>query len=49
MRLQRFYFIIKTVLHYGLDELLPAQQTPWLVKGIRRCFFWLSNQLTSGE
>ncbi|KRS20186.1 MAG: ubiquinone biosynthesis regulatory protein kinase UbiB [Alishewanella agri] len=44
MRLGRFYQIQKTLLEYGLDELIPAQWQPWYAKAARRCFFWLKNR-----
>ncbi|WP_299491938.1 ubiquinone biosynthesis regulatory protein kinase UbiB [uncultured Shewanella sp.] len=41
---RRAYQVIKTTLHYGLDELLPAKLTPWYFRLLRRCLFWLTNQ-----
>jgi len=39
--IRRGYHVIKTVLHFGLDDLLPRHKTPWYFKLLRRCFFWL--------
>lgn len=44
MRISRFYQIQKTLLQYGLDELIPPQWQPWYARLTRRCFFWLHNQ-----
>lgn len=44
MRLGRFYQIQKTLLQYGLDELIPQSWQPWYAKWFRRCFFWLRNK-----
>ncbi|WP_299003650.1 ubiquinone biosynthesis regulatory protein kinase UbiB [uncultured Shewanella sp.] len=41
---RRAYQVIKTTLHFGLDELLPAKLTPWYFRLLRRCLFWLKNQ-----
>ncbi|WP_298773736.1 ubiquinone biosynthesis regulatory protein kinase UbiB [uncultured Shewanella sp.] len=41
---RRAYQVIKTTLHFGLDELLPAKLTPWYFRLLRRCLFWLTNQ-----
>jgi ubiquinone biosynthesis protein len=42
--LSRFYQIQKTLLQYGLDELVPAQWQPWWAKAARHSMFWLQNQ-----
>ncbi|MCL1047780.1 ubiquinone biosynthesis regulatory protein kinase UbiB [Shewanella electrodiphila] len=42
--IRRGYQVIKTVLHYGLDELLPSKKTPWYFSLLRHSFFWLRNQ-----
>ncbi|GGI88032.1 ubiquinone biosynthesis regulatory protein kinase UbiB [Shewanella gelidii] len=42
--LRRGYHVIKTALHFGLDELLPAQKTPWYFKLARACLFWIRNE-----
>lgn len=44
MSFSRFYQIQKTLLQYGLDELIPAQWQPWWAKTARSCMFWLKNQ-----
>ncbi|MCL1126308.1 ubiquinone biosynthesis regulatory protein kinase UbiB [Shewanella surugensis] len=41
---RRAYQVIKTTLHFGLDELLPTKLTPWYFRFLRRCLFWLTNQ-----
>lgn len=50
--IKRGYYIIKVLLQYGLDELVPAKLKPWYLRFIRGCFFWLGNKhknLSSGE
>lgn len=42
--LRRGYQVLRTLLHYGLDELLPKGKTPTAFIFLRRCLFWLSNQ-----
>lgn len=44
MRISRFYQIQKTLLQYGLDELIPPQWQPWYAKLLRRSAFWLRNR-----
>ncbi|TRX55097.1 ubiquinone biosynthesis regulatory protein kinase UbiB [Thalassomonas sp. M1454] len=44
MRNKRLYKIVKTFLNYGLDELLPANKTPFLAKVARHSLFWLRNK-----
>lgn len=44
MRISRFYQIQKTLLQFGLDELLPAQWQPWYMRMLRRSLFWLRNR-----
>lgn len=44
MRISRFYQIQKTLLQYGLDELIPEQWQPWYAKLLRRSAFWLRNR-----
>ncbi len=44
MSLSRFYQIKKTLLQYGLDELIPAQWQPWWARAARLSLFWLRNQ-----
>lgn len=43
MRISRFYQIQKTLLQYGLDELIPQQWQPWYARLLRRSAFWLRN------
>ncbi|RYV00893.1 ubiquinone biosynthesis regulatory protein kinase UbiB [Shewanella sp. OPT22] len=50
--IHRGYFVIKTFLQYGVDELLPNKLKPWYFKLLRSMFFWLRNQhkdLSGGE
>jgi ubiquinone biosynthesis protein len=42
--LRRGYQILRTMLHYGLDDLLPKTKTPFAFTLVRYCFFWLRNQ-----
>ncbi|MDP5136804.1 ubiquinone biosynthesis regulatory protein kinase UbiB [Rheinheimera baltica] len=44
MRIGRFYHIQKTLLQFGLDELIPSQWQPWYAKLFRRSLFWLRNR-----
>ena len=44
MRISRFYHIQKTLLQYGLDELIPPQWQPWYAKLARKSLFWLRNR-----
>ncbi|WP_462156731.1 ubiquinone biosynthesis regulatory protein kinase UbiB [Pseudoalteromonas sp. GB56] len=44
MSASRLYFITKTLLQHGLDELLPKQKLPWFAKLARSSLFWLRNQ-----
>lgn len=44
MRISRFYQIQKTLLQYGLDELVPQQWQPWYARLLRRSAFWLRNR-----
>lgn len=44
MRISRFYHIQKTLLQFGLDELIPAQWQPWYARMLRRSLFWLRNR-----
>lgn len=44
MSLSRFYQIQKTLLQYGLDELVPPQWQPWWAKTARHAMFWLQNK-----
>jgi len=40
----RLYRIIKTFLHYGLDEVVPREMLPWYAKLARLSLFWLRNK-----
>jgi ubiquinone biosynthesis protein len=40
----RLYKIVKTFLHFGLDELLPKKSLPWYVSIARLALFWLRNK-----
>ena len=44
MRISRFYQIQKTLLQFGLDELIPQQWQPWYARLARRSLFWLRNR-----
>lgn len=44
MRTRRFYKITKTLLSYGLDDLIPAGWLPWTIRLGRHAFFWLPNK-----
>ena len=44
MRISRFYQIQKTLLQFGLDELIPPQWQPWYARAARRSLFWLRNR-----
>ncbi|NQY86718.1 MAG: ubiquinone biosynthesis regulatory protein kinase UbiB [Colwellia sp.] len=40
----RLYRIVKTFLHYGLDELVPRKMLPWYAKLGHFSLFWLRNK-----
>jgi ubiquinone biosynthesis protein len=40
----RLYRIVRTFLHYGLDELIPKRKLPWYAKVARLSLFWLRNK-----
>ena len=40
----RLYQIVRTFLHYGLDDLVPEEKLPWYTKLIRASLFWLKNE-----
>lgn len=42
--LRRGYHVIKTLLQYGLDEVLPPKMTPWYFKLARNSLFWIRNK-----
>lgn len=44
MRFSRFYQIQKTLLQYGLDELIPPTWQPWYARTMRKSAFWLRNR-----
>ncbi|HEX5791766.1 MAG TPA: ubiquinone biosynthesis regulatory protein kinase UbiB, partial [Rheinheimera sp.] len=44
MRISRFYHIQKTLLQFGLDELIPPHWQPWYARVFRRSLFWLRNR-----
>ncbi|MCU4675181.1 ubiquinone biosynthesis regulatory protein kinase UbiB [Catenovulum sp. 2E275] len=44
MSIWRFYIILKTLLTYGLDELIPERFQKWHFKLARNCIFWLRNR-----
>jgi len=41
---KRFYQINRTLLVYGLDELVPYERLPWFVRLARFMLFWLKNR-----
>ncbi|MDZ7868380.1 MAG: ubiquinone biosynthesis regulatory protein kinase UbiB [Rheinheimera sp.] len=44
MSISRFYQIIKTLLQYGLDELIPPARRPWWLAPLCTALFWLRNR-----
>lgn len=44
MGLVRLYSIQKTVLKYGLDQLIPKKWFPWYARVFRACLFWINNE-----
>ncbi len=42
--IRRAYQVIKTTLHYGLDELIPSKIKPWYFRLLRCSFFWITNK-----
>ncbi|MGX5914700.1 ubiquinone biosynthesis regulatory protein kinase UbiB [Aliidiomarina sp. Khilg15.8] len=44
MRSLRFYKIVRTLLQYGLDELIPPRWQPWYMRVLRKTCFWLRNK-----
>ncbi|RJE71275.1 ubiquinone biosynthesis regulatory protein kinase UbiB [Pseudoalteromonas sp. MSK9-3] len=44
MAVARLYQITRTLLHYGLDDLIPDKKQPWYGKLARKSLFWLKNQ-----
>lgn len=44
MSIWRFYIIFRTLLTYGLDDLIPERFQRWQFKILRKCAFWLTNK-----
>lgn len=44
MKVQRVYKILKVLLTYGLDDIIPEAHKPWYFKWIRGVFGWLPNK-----
>jgi len=42
--IRRAYQVIRTSLHYGLDELIPTKIKPWYFSLLRCSFFWITNK-----
>ncbi len=42
--IKRAYQVIRTALHYGLDELIPSKITPWYFRLLRCSLFWIRNK-----
>lgn len=42
--IRRGYHVIKTLLQYGLDDVLPPNMTPWYFKLARNSLFWIRNK-----
>lgn len=42
--IKRLYFIIRTLLNYGLDELIPKNRLSWAIRLWRRSLFWMPNK-----
>ena len=40
----RLYHIVKTLLHFGLDDVIPDKYMPWYAKAARNSLFWLNNK-----
>lgn len=40
----RLYRIVKTFLHYGLDDMVPKKMLPWYARLGRYSLFWLKNK-----
>ena len=50
--IRRGYFVLKTFLQFGLDELLPSKLKPWYFRLLRSSLFWIGNKhkhLSGGE
>ncbi|RUO80003.1 ubiquinone biosynthesis regulatory protein kinase UbiB [Idiomarina tyrosinivorans] len=44
MRSRRLYRITKTLLTYGLDDIVPARWLPWSLRFARHALFWMPNR-----
>lgn len=44
MRSLRFYQIVRTLLHYGVDDMVPKRWQPWYLRVARRTCFWMRNR-----
>lgn len=42
--IRRLYFIVRTFLSYGLDELIPKMRITLPLRVWRRCLFWMPNR-----
>ncbi|GGB71292.1 ubiquinone biosynthesis regulatory protein kinase UbiB [Shewanella inventionis] len=42
--IRRGYHVIKTILHFGLDDLIPGHKKPWYFIILRNCLFWIRNK-----
>lgn len=42
--IRRGYYVIKTLLQYGLDDVLPPKMVPWYFKLARNSLFWIRNK-----
>ena len=42
--IRRGYHVIKTILHFGLDDLIPRQKKPWYFSLLRNGLFWIRNK-----
>ena len=44
MHISRLYKIMKTLLQYGLDDLIPERWQPWYAQWARKSIFWIKNK-----
>ncbi|MGI2109320.1 ubiquinone biosynthesis regulatory protein kinase UbiB [Shewanella frigidimarina] len=42
--IRRGYHVIKTILHFGLDDLIPKHKKPWYFAIVRNSLFWVRNK-----
>ncbi|MDD8061071.1 MULTISPECIES: ubiquinone biosynthesis regulatory protein kinase UbiB [Shewanella] len=42
--IRRGYHVIKTILHFGLDDLIPRHKKPWYFVILRNSLFWIRNK-----